>query len=65
MPVPNEREKEETEREGGKTAHCGDKIGKGFRYIERDHQKSEGETEDRVAERFQARYLSSPQTKSD
>ena len=54
MPVPNECEKEEAEGEGGEAAHHGDEIRKGLRHIERDHQQSEGETENGVAESFEA-----------
>lgn len=39
VPVPNEREKEEAERESGKAAHRSYEIGKGLRDVERDHEK--------------------------
>ena len=65
VPVPNEREKEKAERESRKAAHRSYEIGKGLRHVERDHEKGECESEDRVAKRFQARYLASPQTKPD
>ena len=65
VPVPNEREKEEAERESGKPAHRSDQIGERLRHIERDNEQGQRETENRVAKRFQPRDLSSALTKSD
>ena len=57
MAVPNEREEDKAERECRKAAHRGKEIADGFRNIERDDEQGERESENGVAEAFEAADL--------
>jgi hypothetical protein len=57
MAVPNEREEEKAERECRKAAHRIKEIADCFWNIERDDEQGERETENRVAEAFEASDL--------